>query len=88
MPSSPSAEKRLRQNEKRAHLNKSRKNAVKRSRKEFENALENNDIENARSILQTTTKMLDKAAKHNVIADNKAARLKSRLARRLNEAEK
>ena len=88
MPNSPSAEKRLRQNEKRAHLNKNRKNAVKRSRKEFENALENNEIENARSLLQATTKKLDKAAKHNVIADNKAARLKSRLARRLDEAEK
>jgi len=88
MPTSPSAEKRLRQNEKRARLNRSRKNAVKSSRKEFEKALENNDLENARSLLQTTTKMLDKAAKHNVISDNKAARLKSRLTRRLNEAEK
>ncbi|MFW5996734.1 MAG: 30S ribosomal protein S20 [Lentisphaeria bacterium] len=87
MPNSLSAAKRDRQNLKRYNRNKTRKNAIKRARKEFEKALEQNDLETARNTLQDCYKALDKAAQKNTIAENKAARLKSRLSRRLNIVE-
>lgn len=87
MPHSLSAAKRDRQNLKNFKRNKSRKTAIKQARKDFERALERNELETARNTLQVCYKALDKAAKTNAIADNKAARLKSRLTRRLNAAE-
>jgi small subunit ribosomal protein S20 len=76
MPISRSANKSLRVAKRQAAENKVTKLRVK------------NQVKRAsQASLPAVFSILDKAAKHHVIHKNKAARLKSRLAKRLNQAE-
>ncbi|MEG0797052.1 MAG: 30S ribosomal protein S20 [Odoribacter sp.] len=82
MANHKSSEKRIRQSEAKRACNryyaKTARNAVKKLRMTTEKAL-------AIELLPKVVAMLDKLAKKNVIHDNKAANLKSKLALHVNK---
>ena len=81
MANHKSSLKRIRQDEKRKGINKyyarTTRNAVKKMRTEEEK-------ETAAGMYSGVASMLDKLAKKNIIHPNKAANLKSKLARQVN----
>lgn len=79
-----SAIKRAKISEERRAQNASQKSEVRTAVKTVEAALNNNDLETAKSAFATAAKKLDKAATKGLIHKNAAARKKSRLAKRLN----
>ena len=81
MPITKSAKKALQQSIRRRVRNLKKKEAYKKAVKETRNLALAVKISEANSTLSAAYKALDKAAKTNVIAKNKAARLKSRLAK-------
>lgn len=83
MPITQSAKKALRQNISRRARNVVKKEAYKKAVKDFRAFVAEKKIEEAKKILSTVFKTLDKAAKTKVIEKNKASRLKSRLAQLL-----
>lgn len=74
MPKTKSAKKALRQSQKRAKANFKIKTALKITLRKAKPAN-----------LSQTFSQIDKAAKRAIISQNKAARLKSRLGRRVNK---
>jgi len=80
MPHTKSAEKSLRQTEKRRLRNRAAKKAIKVQIKTFLGALTGGD---AAAELKAAIRKLDKAAAKRVIHPNAAARKKSQLARKL-----
>lgn len=85
MAHSLSARKRVRQNVKKRVINRARKSMVKTRVKHFEAALNAGDLEQAREQFLLLSKQLDKVASTSTMHKNTAARMKSRLARRLNK---
>jgi small subunit ribosomal protein S20 len=83
MPHTPSAEKRLRQNEKRRLHNRAVKKAIKLQVKAFLAAVKDGTPEAAANELRLTAKKLDKAAAKRVVHPNLAARKKAQLAKKL-----
>ncbi len=83
MPILKSAKKRLRQNLKRAALNRSKKRAVKEVYKKMMKLIIAKDWEEAEKLLPKYQKVVDKAAKRRVFHPNKAARLKSKMVKRI-----
>ncbi len=88
MPNIKSAIKRVKVNEKNKLKNSAQKSALRTSIKNFEVAVQNNDIENAKDSLMVATKKLDKAVSKGLIKKNTASRKKSRLTKKLNELSK
>jgi len=86
MPNTTAAKKALRQSEGRRVKNLSVKRSVKSNIKLFDSLVSGGKFEEAKNQLQTVFKVLDKAAKNNVIKKNKSSRLKSRLSLRLAKA--
>jgi small subunit ribosomal protein S20 len=86
MPHTKSAAKRLRQNEKRRKRNKTWVKQVKKQTRAFADALKGGDAAKVGTEFTAATKKLDKAAAKGVIHKNKAARMKSRLAKKVNAA--
>jgi small subunit ribosomal protein S20 len=86
MPHTTSAEKRLRQTEKHRARNRASAKAIKLQVRAVHDALTGGDAGKAKTELVTAAKRLDKAAARGRIHKNKAARMKSRLAKRLNKA--
>jgi|YNPBryulayer2012_1023412.scaffolds.fasta_scaffold01153_3 small subunit ribosomal protein S20 len=86
MPNTRSAWKNLRKSEKRRLRNKSVKSSTKTYVKKFLALLNSGKSEEARTFLSEVTKRVDMAASKGVFHKNKAARIKSRLTRRLNQA--
>ena len=84
MPTHKSAWKRMRQNEVRRLRNKARRTYLRRAIKSFR-AIE--DTEKAREEYPRVVSAIDKAAKKGIIHHRKAARLKSRLSRKLVQAD-
>jgi small subunit ribosomal protein S20 len=84
MPITKSAKKALRQSEKRRSINKKNNKIVKAEIKKLQKLIDSNKINEAKEQLKIVYKKLDKAAKTNLIKDNKASRLKSRLTKKLN----
>ncbi len=84
MPITKSAKKALRQSEKRRLINKKNNKIVKAEIKKLQKLIDLNKINEAKEQLKIVYKKLDKAAKTNLIKDNKASRLKSRLTKKLN----
>lgn len=82
-----SAQKRIRQNEKRRLRNASQKSALRSHVKKFEKLVEQKDLEGARKALSEATKRLDRAATKGVIHKNAAARKKSLLMKALHKLE-
>jgi small subunit ribosomal protein S20 len=85
MPNKQNAKKALRQAIKRAALNKSRKDAFKKAVKATAKA---QTLEEAKKLVITAQKALDKAAKHGTIKKNTAARKLSRLMKKVNQLAK
>ncbi len=79
-----SAKKRIRITRKRTALNKSRKSEIKTYIKNFDLALENGNIDEAKELFKIIDKKLKRAAHKNVIHKNNASRKLSRLAKKLN----
>ncbi len=88
MAHSLSAKKRVRQNAKRRVVNRARKSMVKTQIKHFEAALSEGNLEKANTEYRQLVRRLDKVAATSTMHKNTAARLKSRMARRLNKAAK
>jgi small subunit ribosomal protein S20 len=83
IPNIKSAKKRMRQNATRRERNLARRGALKKTVKQVKKAVEAGDKNAAQALVPELMKVADKAAKHNVIHANKAARLKSRLVKRI-----
>jgi len=79
MPTTKSAQKRLRQNVARRAANRSIKRAVRNQVRKVREAVDAGEIEKAESELRLAAKQLDRAGAKNVIHRNAAARVKSRL---------
>jgi small subunit ribosomal protein S20 len=86
MPHTPSAAKRLRKSEKRRRQNRTAAKKIKAQRKESDKAIKVGDAAQIATEFKTTQTILDRAAGKGYIHPNKAARLKSRLAKRLRKA--
>ena len=85
MAHSLSAKKRIKQNEKRRTINRARKSEIKTGIKSFEAAVKSGDKDAATEQLTLVTKKLDKVASTSTMHKNTAARLKSRLTKKLNK---
>ncbi|MCY4624777.1 MAG: 30S ribosomal protein S20 [Chloroflexi bacterium] len=83
MPSERSA----RVTERRSLRNRSVKRSLRTSRTKAARALSGGDAEAAQQAVHSTLRDIDVAARKGVIHANKAARTKSRLARKLNAAQ-
>ena len=84
MPHKQSAWKRLRQNEKRRKINRTWMKTVKKETREVADAIKAGDVTKAGTELVSASSRLDRAAAKGVIHKNKAARMKSRLAKKVN----
>ena len=84
MPTSSSAKKRVRQDAEKRTRNRARQSRMRRQVKKARQALEGADATTAEAAISQTARVLDKTARKRVIHPRKAARLKSRLAKKLN----
>jgi small subunit ribosomal protein S20 len=85
MPNLKTSVKDLRQNKRRKTVNDRLRNRVKRAVKKQNTLVSEGKIEEATKNIRNVYKVLDKAAKKNVIKEGKADRIKSRLTKKLNE---
>lgn len=81
MPIIKSAKKALRQSKRRQAKNRKWKDAVRTAIKGVEKAVLAKKIDEAKKALPKAYQVVDKASKQNIIAKNRASRIKSRLAR-------
>ncbi|HKS29260.1 MAG TPA: 30S ribosomal protein S20 [Pyrinomonadaceae bacterium] len=86
MPNHKSAEKRVRQNEKRRAINRSNRSTLRTSIKKLRAALSGSDKSGLAELLPQTISKIDKAVQKGVLHRNAAARYKSRLTARVNQA--
>jgi small subunit ribosomal protein S20 len=88
MPNHKSAEKRVRQNEKRRVLNRSNRSKVRTYIKKMRAALDSGKNEEIQSVLPEAISVIDKSVQKGVMHKNAAARYKSRLTLRANQPAK
>ena len=86
MPNTPTAKKRLRQNEKLRVSNKGFRSALRTQVKKVRLAVAAGNLEVATTEFRTETKKLDQAAAKNMIHRNAASRTKSRLSQLIKKA--
>jgi len=86
MPNHKSAEKRVRQSERRRAINRHNRAKLRTSIKTLRKALGGKDTKEAGVLLPTTISEIDKAVQKGVLHRNAAARQKSRLTARVNQA--
>lgn len=86
MPNHKSAEKRVRQNEKRRQTNRSNRTKLRTSIKKLRATLGSGDAQQVQTLLPETISTIDKAVQKGVLHRNAAARYKSRLTTRVNQA--
>lgn len=79
MANTKAAEKALRQSERRRNQNIAKKKALKEVVKSYKKLIAAKKLDEAKEQLAMVYKKLDKAAKTNLIKENRASRLKSRL---------
>ncbi len=87
MPQIKSAQKQMRVAERRQLHNKSIRTLCKTSITKAERLIFSGELESAQAAAVVAISALDKAAKKGVIHPNNAARRKSRLMKKLNEAQ-
>jgi small subunit ribosomal protein S20 len=85
MPNHKSAEKRVRQSEKRRVINRSHKTKVRTYIKKLRAALETGKTDEVQQILPDAISVIDKSVQKGVLHKNAAARYKSRLTVRANQ---
>ena len=88
MPNHKSAEKRVRQSEKRRVINRSNRSKVRTYIKKVRVALDSGKNDEIQSVLPETISVIDKAVQKGVMHKNAAARYKSRLTLKANQAAK
>jgi small subunit ribosomal protein S20 len=86
MPNHKSAEKRVRQNEKRRENNRSNRGRLRTSIRKLRTALATGEANTIQELLPSTISTIDKAVQKGVLHRNAAARHKSRLTTRVNQA--
>ena len=86
MPNIKSAIKRVSVIEKKTLRNNMIKSEYKTAIKRFDEAIANNNVEEAPKLFSVATKKIDQACTKGVIVKNTAARKKSALAKKLNAA--
>lgn len=79
MANHKSAEKRVRQNEKRNAINRSNRSKVRTQVKKLRAAVASSDKSLSTELLNPTISVIDKAVNKGIIHKNTAARYKSRL---------
>ena len=84
MANTRSADKQMRQSEKRRLRNAGIRSGVRTAVKSVRSAIESASVDEARVQWSRTIKVLDKAATKGVVHKNAVARRKSRLTRQLN----
>lgn len=87
MPHTKSAQKQVRVSEKRQLRNKSARSLCKTNITKAEKLIFSGEIESARQVVEAAISSLDKAVEKGIIHPNNAARRKSRLMKKLNEAQ-
>lgn len=85
MAHSLSAQKRVRQNQKRRMINRARKSRVKTQVKHFEHALAEGNADAIKERYRLACKTLDKVASTSTMHKKTASRKKSRLAKKMND---
>jgi len=88
MPNHKSAEKRMRQNEKRRVKNRGNRTKVRTYIKKLRSALESGKADEIQRTLPEAISVIDKSVQKGVLHANAAARYKSRLTVRANQAGK
>jgi small subunit ribosomal protein S20 len=83
MPNMKSAKKHMITDEKSRIRNKSRRTAMKTAEKKFRTAVESSDAAQAKELMVTAFKTLDKAVKYGTIHKNKANRKKAQFQKNL-----
>lgn len=86
MPNHKSAEKRVRQSERRKRINRSNRTRVRSAIKKLRTALSAGNAQELKALLPETISTIDKAVQKGVMHKNAAARYKSRLTTRANQA--
>ena len=86
MPNHKSAEKRVRQSERRRVVNRHNRTKLRTSLKNLRSALDGKDNKEIGALLPKTVSEIDKAVQKGVLHRNAAARHKSRLTARANQA--
>ncbi len=86
MPNHKSAKKRVRQSERRRVINRGNRAELRTSIKKLRTALAGSDSRNVSAQLPVTVSEIDKAVQKGVLHRNAAARHKSRLTVRANQA--
>lgn len=86
MPNHKSAEKRVRQNEKRRVINRGNRTKVRTYIKKVRTALESGEKQEIDRILPEAISVIDKSVQKGVLHANAAARYKSRLTVQANQA--
>ena len=84
MPNHKSAEKRVRQSEKRRTINRSHKTKVRTYIKKLRAALDSGKNDEVQQVLPDAISVIDKSVQKGVLHKNAAARYKSRLTVRAN----
>ena len=84
MPNHKSAEKRMRQNERRKKINRGNRSRVRSAIRGLRSALGTGDTKQVQELLPTTISTIDKAVQNGALHRNAAARYKSRLTARAN----
>ncbi len=87
MPNHKSAEKRVRQSERRRNINRSNRSRLRTAMKELRSSLDKGG-KDAAAVLPKTVSEIDKAVQKGVLHRNAAARHKSRLTVRVNQPAK
>jgi small subunit ribosomal protein S20 len=88
MPNHKSAEKRVRQSEKRRDINRGHRTKVRTYIKKLRSALDAGDKKQVDQILPETISVIDKSIQKGVMHANAAARYKSRLTAQANQVGK
>ncbi len=88
MPNHKSAEKRVRQNEKRRQINRGHRTKVRTYIKKLRAVLDSGEKQQIDKILPAAMSVIDKSVQKGVLHANAAARYKSRLTVRANSASK
>jgi small subunit ribosomal protein S20 len=88
MPNHKSAEKRVRQNEKKREINRANRSKLRTAIKKLRSALSAGNAKESQDLLNPTISLIDKAVNKGTLHKNTAARYKSRLTGHVNAAEK
>lgn len=83
MPNTKSSKKAARQSRKRRGINLKSSEKYKKTLRNFRQLVVSGKLEEAKTALSAATSALDKAVKKHIIHKNRAARLKSRMAKAL-----